>query len=91
MAQLVLVVRRALTWVALTPADEAAAELAVTYAEMVDSGIEPLTKVGPALLSCLESLGMTPKSRKAVVEAVKDAGISPLDEIRAKRAARTAG
>jgi hypothetical protein len=77
----------------LRPCDQAAAELALTYAEAIDDG-EPAEKLGPPLLSALESLGMTPRGRKALAKGGAEDGQqprSPLDELRAKRQQRTAG
>jgi hypothetical protein len=72
--------------------DQAAAELALQYAREIDLGGD-LAKLGPALLSCLTALGLTPAARAA---ALKGAGgdstpaepANPLDELRARRAAR---
>lgn len=76
----------------LTPGDAAAAELAVHYAAALDAGADDLAKLGPALLAALEALGMTPRARKSLVKGGDgDGPTSPLDELRRKRAARTAG
>jgi hypothetical protein len=88
-------VRRALADLDLPATDRAAAELAMTYARAVDSDGD-LSKLGPPLLATLEALGMTPRARaavKKVAEVTTDAQrpASPLDELRARRAARTAG
>lgn len=75
----------------LTPGDNAAAQLAIHYAAALDAG-DDLTKIGPALLAALEALGMTPRARKSLVKGGDgDGPTSPLDELRRKRAARTAG
>lgn len=72
----------------LSPADAAAAELAERYARQIDDGGE-LEKIGPKLLATLAALGMTPRSRKAVVKDwPPPAPVSPLDAARAKRRAR---
>lgn len=91
MAKILEAVTKALEAVPLTDADQAAAELARTYAAEVDLDPLCLPKIGPALLACLESLGMTPKARKSLlVKEATDAPASPLDELRKRRAARTA-
>jgi len=74
---------------ALAPVDQAAVQLALTYAAAVDAG-EPVEKVGPPLLAVMEALGMTPRARAALAKGVTSAGpsASPLDELRARRAAR---
>lgn len=72
-------------------ADHAAAELARKYADEIDSMDEgsELGKLGPALLSCLEALHLTPRARalarKGEVSSDKSGG-GKLDELRAKRA-----
>jgi len=90
MASLESVVRGALDELAdLQPTDQAAAELALRMAAEIEAGAETLKDMGPKLLSVLESLGMTPRSRKALVgKAAKDDDVrrSPLDELRARRA-----
>ena len=77
--------------------DRAAAELALLYAEHIDDQSDwsdkqrdPLAELGPKLLTALTALGMTPAARKAAVQASQEAKRSPLDELRAKRAARQA-
>lgn len=82
-------VTRALAEVTVQTADAGVIELALTYAREIDAGGE-LQKLGPALLSVLESLLMTPKARAALVKGVKDVEPpkSPLDELRARRNAR---
>lgn len=86
----------ALAEVTTTPADKATVELARTYARALDVDGEVLTKIGPALLACLESLLMTPRSRAALLPkggapSVDNGKRSPADELRARRAARVAG
>lgn len=82
-------VRAAVESLDLTPADQGAVQLALTYADAIDAG-EPVEKVGPPLLNALEALGMSPRARAALTKGVKsDSPIaSPLDELRARRAAR---
>lgn len=83
------VVQEALTHVEVTPADKAAAELALVYAREIDLGLE-IPKLGPALLTCLAALGMTPAARNALVKGGSGAPVaSPLDELRARRDSRT--
>jgi hypothetical protein len=68
--------------------DLGAAELARTYARAIDNGGD-LDKLGPLLLAVLESLGLTPKARAALVKGAKDEPrTSPLDELRVRRSAR---
>ena len=77
--------------------DRATADLALAYAQAVDDSADwqdrqrdPLAELGPKLLAALTALQMTPAARKAAVsggpEPVKPR--SPLDELRARRAAR---
>lgn len=68
--------------------DQATAELALTYASQIDLGIGELEKLGPQLLTILDAMLMTPKARAAIVKGAKDERQSPLDELRARRAAR---
>lgn len=71
--------------------DAAAVELAATYAERVDLG-DSIEKIGPALLATLESLLMTPRARAALVKgAIDEPKPSPLDELKQRRAQRSAG
>jgi hypothetical protein len=76
------------------PEDAAAVALARLYAARLDSENADLVKEGPLLLSVLESLGMTPKGRAAVLGKGGGKGAPPgnrLDELRAKRRARANG
>lgn len=66
--------------------DRAAAELALTYARRIDAG-DDLAKLGPALLSVLEALHLTPRARNTKGGATSG-GSSPLDELRNRRARR---
>lgn len=68
------------------PADAAAAELALTYAQQIDEGAD-LSKLGPALLAALTALGMTPAARKAVKTDGQPAA-NPLDQLAAARSRR---
>lgn len=78
--------------------DRAAADLAVRYAARIDDDADwqdrqrdPLAELGPKLLQCLIQLGCTPAARKGVVaERPAEKPANPLDELRAKRAARQA-
>jgi hypothetical protein len=50
--------------------------------------------LGPKLLATLDALGMTPKGRAAIIgkgAPTREPAASPLDELRARRAARAAG
>lgn len=71
--------------------NEPAAELAMTYARKIESDGD-LDRLGPQLLVVLESLLLTPRARAAAMKAVNnDRPTSPLDELRARRAARQRG
>lgn len=82
------------------PRDQAAVELALTYAAALDdAGHEceecgrsggDLTKLGPALLATLEALLMSPRARAAAKKAVTDAkpAANPLDQLADRRARR---
>lgn len=84
------VVRKAVGDLDLPPSDRAAAELAVTYAVAIDEDIDRIDKLGPLLQSILESLLATPRARASVLKGGGRAGQrnNPLDELRARRAAR---
>lgn len=70
------------------PRDQAAVDLALTYAAEIDSGEGDLTKLGPALLAALEALGLTPRARKAVKSDGQQPGANPLDQLAERRAGR---
>jgi hypothetical protein len=80
----------ALDAVDLTRGDHAAVVLAEKYAHEIDSGGD-LVKLGPPYLAALVQLGMTPAARKAITKNGSDDGPrrNPLDELVAKRAARS--
>jgi hypothetical protein len=69
--------------------DKAAADLALTYARDIDGGGD-LAKLGPALLSVLSSLLLTPAARAAAMKGVRSASDKPAtrrgDELRERRA-----
>ncbi|GLI00316.1 hypothetical protein Pa4123_55920 [Phytohabitans aurantiacus] len=79
--------------------DQAAAELALTYARAIDAGGD-LTRLGPQLLTALEALMLTPRARAAALKVVggdsstpaaapaAPAPGNPLDELRQRRTAR---
>lgn len=71
------------------PRDAGLARLALEYAGQIDDGGD-LTKLGPALLACLESLLMSPKARAAAKRAVTDdkPSANPLDQLANRRRAR---
>jgi hypothetical protein len=73
--------------------DRAVAALALGYAKQIDAGDVELLDAGPKLLSALTALQLTPAARAAAVKGAGgvEAKRSPLDELRAKRAARAAG
>ncbi len=83
----------ALSGLTIRPTDKAAVALATEYAARIDADGD-LSRLGPALLACLESLGMTPKGRAAIAgKGAQDSGptSSPLDEVRKRREARKNG
>lgn len=67
--------------------DQALADLAITYALAIDLGEAELTDAGPKLLAALTALQMTPAARAAATKGARPTA-SPLDELRARRAAR---
>jgi hypothetical protein len=71
------------------PQDAGAVRLVQRYAEVIDADPTSLAKLGPPMLAALESLGMTPKGRAALLGkgGVPGAstGRSELDEFRARR------
>lgn len=69
--------------------DAAVVELALTYACGIDAGGD-LSKLGPALLACLEALHMSPRARNAARKAVTDDKpvANPLDQLAGRRARR---
>lgn len=69
--------------------DAAARELALTYAQQIDEGAD-LSKLGPALLACLEALLMSPRARAAAKKAVTSdqPAANPLDQLAERRAGR---
>lgn len=73
--------------------DAGAVQLAITYAQLIDALVEPVEKVGPALLKCLESLGATPAARAALLKGATpdEPKSSPLDELRRRREQRSTG
>lgn len=72
--------------------DAGAVQLAITYAQLIDSLVEPAEKIGPALLKCLESLGATPAARASLLKGGGDEPkSSPLDELRRRREQRSTG
>lgn len=81
----------ALDSLALSGEDQAAARLARHYAECIDAAEEfdqrqlALAKLGPALLSVLESLGATPAARARVAKGVPSRAESRLNLIREAR------
>ena len=95
---------RSLRAAKLEPADAALLELARTYARAVDAAdisqpvekvlsVEPLSKVGKALLDSLVELGMTPKVRAGLLKYAKpepQQQADPLDELRRRREERSA-
>lgn len=73
----------------LEPIDRAAVALAKRYACMVDADPDALQRVGHMILPVLTALGLTPAARgKAAKGATPDAP-SALDDLRARRRARS--
>lgn len=70
--------------------DEAAAGLALTYAQAIDEGGD-LSKLGPPLLAALESLLLSPRARAAAKKAVTSdkPPANPLDQLAERRRARS--
>jgi hypothetical protein len=79
-------VEAALTAAGRDPQDQATGDLALTYAGEIDAGGD-LTKLGPALLTALEALHMSPRARAAAKKAVtNDKPVAnPLDQLAAAR------
>ena len=87
--QLETAVRAALDAHHAQPADAGTVELALTYARGVDLG-DDLAKLGPPLLATLSALGLTPAARgDGKGGTAGEPAANPLDELRARRAART--
>lgn len=75
--------------------DRAVADLALAYAAAIDNPEDwqdrqrdPLAELGAKLLAALTALQMTPAARSSALKAAEPATKSPLDELRARRAAR---
>lgn len=85
-------VRKALAAAPLRDVDEAAAALARMQAATIDAGgVDELRQLAPQFLATLESLGLTPRSRRALVNNDKGRKpVSPLDELRERRERRRA-
>lgn len=82
-----LALARALRAAPLTGADAAAVELAKEYAKGIDGG--HLIQVGRSFAEILAELGMTPKSRAALLKtAPAPAPAAGLDELRQRREQR---
>jgi hypothetical protein len=69
--------------------DAAAAELALLYAADIDMGMD-LGKLGPQLLTVLESLLLSPRARAAAKKAVtsEQPAANPLDQLADRRLRR---
>lgn len=86
--------RVALADVIVESKDHATVALAYLYADTLDGDPDQAEKVGPKFLAALEALLLTPRARAAAMRGVNDdqrKQLSPLDELKAKRAARGAG
>lgn len=81
---------QAISALTLSAEDTATVELARTYAGAIEDGGD-LTKLGPALLSCLESLGMTPRARAALKKGgtADVPARSQLDQLAERRAGKS--
>lgn len=89
MFSLVEAVTQGVEGLTLKPADQAAVRLALVYARAIDEGDAAVEKAGPPLLAALEALGMTPRARANMKGVTSDGPVAnPLDELRARRAAR---
>jgi ABC-type tungstate transport system permease subunit len=83
--------RRSLAALEAGPVDAAVVRLATGYAKALDDDSGLLDQLGPKLLATLTALGMTPAARAmATGKGVGSGstGTGPLDELRARRAAR---
>lgn len=58
--------------------------------DWADKQRDPLAELAPKFLQYCDRFGFTPASRKAAVQAPAERPANPLDELRAKRAARQA-
>jgi hypothetical protein len=73
----------------LTDQDAAAVALAEAYMARIDADPDSLVKIGHLVLPLLTALGLTPAARNAVKGAGPVArNVSPLDDLRARRATR---
>lgn len=85
--------RRSIAAAKTEPIDAAVLELALRYAQAIDTDLEEITRAGPKLLDALIELRMTPKARTAVLRGATGddrPGASKLDELRARRERRAA-
>lgn len=80
------------------PRDGATVALVRYYAAAIDEGtrngltgaVDVLRELGPKLLAALEALQMSPRARAALVKGdTSGPAANPLDQLRARRAART--
>jgi hypothetical protein len=85
----------------ITVTDAAAVQLAYHYARLADAALQVGTagaaimiKLGPPYLQTLQSLGLTPAARSALLRGAKDVGpdhrSSPLDQLKQQRQKRNA-
>lgn len=72
----------------LDDVDQAGAALARVYAQLIDADMSSAPAVGPKLLTTLDALTMTPRSRGATGEA--PAGPDHVDELQDRRERRRA-
>lgn len=84
-------VRVALGGLTENPKDVGAVRLAMVYAEAIDLLPTEVAKLGPGLLAVLESLGLTPRARAAILGKYRGGGDDApartrLDELREQRA-----
>jgi len=87
----------------LAGSDDAAIELAKTYARRIDKGTvgfesgeltstdyNKVLYLGPHLLNTLRALGATPEERKSLTEGTSTE-VNPIDELKRKRRQKNAG
>jgi hypothetical protein len=83
---------RSLQEIQLADSDLPIAALIIKYATEIDEGnLATLARLGPSLLSCMESLQMSPRSRAQANKGAKNdqpIPTSKLDELRIKREER---
>jgi hypothetical protein len=82
-------VQETLAALKLTERDEAAARLALRYAQTIDEARDPayaMRHLGPLLLKSLEALGATPMARRGVREPARPQRPNRIAQLRAAHA-----